>query len=120
MKERARASSAVALALVAAAVGGCNRVETQGAEDRARELGRAAATAGDSAVQTSEIKAALFADSTIDASRIDVDTSGATKTVTLKGAVATEAQKVKARAIAEEKAPGYQVRDELRVETASR
>jgi osmotically-inducible protein OsmY len=48
----------------------------------------------------------------VKASRIDVETSGATKTVTLKGTVATEAQK--------EKAPGYQITNDLRVEAQPR
>jgi osmotically-inducible protein OsmY len=67
----------------------------------------------DAAKQTIEIKAALMADSAIEASRIDVDTDAATKTVTLKGTVPTAAQKAAAERIAKSKADGYAVRNLL-------
>jgi predicted small secreted protein len=65
--------------------------------------------------QTLDVKTALQADTTIDASRIDVDTDESTKTVTLKGSVATAAQKATAGRIAKDKAEGYTVKNLLTV-----
>ncbi|HTU99688.1 MAG TPA: BON domain-containing protein [Luteitalea sp.] len=81
----------------------------------ARETAGAAANAGDAAQQTAQIKSALIADSSIDASSIDVDTDGPTKTVTLKGRVRTAAEKSKAASIATAKAPGYRITNNLEV-----
>jgi len=77
----------------------------------------ATSTAGtlDGAQQTMEIKSALIADKTVDASGIDVDTNGNTKTVTLKGHVPTAAQKAAAGRIAKSKAPDYKVVNDLTV-----
>ncbi len=90
--------------------------------DTAKDAGRAvknaareAADAGDAAQQTAQIKSALMADDTVDASGIDVDTNGDTKTVTLKGRVKTAAQKTRAARIAADKAPGYRVTNQLTV-----
>jgi osmotically-inducible protein OsmY len=82
-------------------------------EGAAREAGKTL----DAAKQTLDIKAALMADKTIDASHIDVDTNGEARTVTLKGSVPTAAQKEAAGRIAHEKAQGYTVRNELVVST---
>jgi osmotically-inducible protein OsmY len=73
------------------------------------------ANAMDGATQTVEIKSALMADKSIDASGIDVDTNGTTKTVTLKGHVPNAAQKASAARIARSKAPGYTVVNDLTV-----
>jgi osmotically-inducible protein OsmY len=81
------------------------------AEDAAREAGKSL----DAAKQTLDIKAALMADKTIDASHIDVDTNAETRTVTLKGTVPSAAQKDAAGRIASDKAEGYTVRNELTV-----
>lgn len=90
--------------------------------DTARDAGRAvkdaasdAADAGDAAQQTAQIKTALMADDTVDASGIDVDTNGDTKTVTLKGRVKTAAEKTRAARIAADKAPGYRVANQLTI-----
>jgi hypothetical protein len=63
--------------------------------------------------QVLDVKAALMADKTIDASKIDVDGDAATKTVTLKGTVPSEAQKAAAEKLARGKAEGYKVRNQL-------
>lgn len=84
----------------------------------ADKAGNAAGEAGDAihaGKQTFDVKAALTADTTIDASHIDVDTNGDTKTVTLKGTVPTAAQKAEAERIAKEKAEGYTVINQLTV-----
>lgn len=96
-------------------------------KQEAREAGNAAERAGDrvvqetkdvtrsvgatldAAAQTMQIKTALIDADNLDANDINVDTDGATKTVTLKGHVPTAGQKAAAERIAKEKAPGYRV-----------
>jgi|SRR5581483_1540870 len=73
----------------------------------------ATANTMDSAQQTMDIKSALMADKSLDASRINVDTDGATNTVTLTGRVSTEADKKAADRIAAGKAPGYKIVNSL-------
>jgi osmotically-inducible protein OsmY len=99
----------------------------------AREAGNAAERAGDrvaaetkdatrsvgatldAAAQTMQIKTALIDADNLDANNIDVDTDGATKTVTLKGYVGNASQKAAAERIAKEKAPGYRVVNSLTI-----
>ena len=89
------------------------------AGDRAaQEAKGATATAGaalDAAAQTMQIKTALIDADNLDANDINVDTDGATKTVTLKGHVPTAAQKAAAERIAKEKAPDYTVVNQIEV-----
>ena len=60
-----------------------------------------------------QIKTALIDADNLDANNIDVDTNGSTKTVTLRGHVATASQKAAAERIAKEKAPDYRVVNNL-------
>ena len=69
----------------------------------------------DAAAQTMQIKTALIDADNLDANDIDVDTDGATKTVTLKGHVPTASQKAAAERIAKEKAPDYRVVNNIAV-----
>ena len=69
----------------------------------------------EAAKQTADVKMALMADSTVDASNINVDTDGKTKTVHLMGTVPTAAQKTTAERIAKDKAAGYTVHNMLTV-----
>jgi hyperosmotically inducible protein len=110
-----------------------NAAATKGAEPEAKEAARdvkdaaagavekgkdgleAATPAVLAAKQTADVKAALMADPTIDATAIDVDTNGDTKTVTLRGTVPTAAAKSAAEAIAKAKAEGYAVVNSLTV-----
>ena len=89
------------------------------AGERAAEATKdATGTAGaslDAAAQTMQIKTALIDADNLDANDIDVDTDGATKTVTLKGHVPTAAQKAAAERIAKEKAPDYTVVNKIDV-----
>jgi osmotically-inducible protein OsmY len=85
------------------------------AGDRASEAVKDAAHATSGAVQTAEVKAALIADSRVDAAAINVDTDDRAKTVTLTGHVPSAAQKLAAGQIAHAKAEGYEVRNELAV-----
>jgi hypothetical protein len=78
----------------------------------------AAATAGGAvaaAIETIDVKSALMADRTVDASHINVDTFHETKTVVLKGSVKTATQRDEAARIAAAEAPGYRVDNQLTV-----
>ena len=81
------------------------------AEEAAREAGSAAAAA----VETIDVKSALMADRTVDASHINVDTMHETKTVVLKGSVKTATQRDEAARIAAAEAPGYRIDNQLTV-----
>jgi hyperosmotically inducible protein len=114
-----------------------NAAAAKGAEPEAKEAARDAKDAANTAVekakdgveaatpavlaakQTADVKAALMADPTIDASKIDVDTNGDTKTVTLTGTVPTAAAKTTAETIAKSKAEGYAVVNNLAVGSAA-
>ncbi len=85
------------------------------AEVKSKNAAARTADAMDGAAQTMQIKSALIADKSVDASGIDVDTNGATKTVTLKGHVPNAAQKAAAARIAKSKAPDYTVVNTLMV-----
>lgn len=80
-----------------------------------RDAAASAANVGDAAQQTAQIKSALMADASINASTIDVDTEASTKTVTLKGRVRSATEKASAARIAADKAPGYRVANNLEV-----
>jgi osmotically-inducible protein OsmY len=103
----------------------------QDVKEAGREVGNAAEKTGDAVVeaakdageathaakQTLDVKGALLADASVDASHIDVDTDGNTKTVTLKGTVPNAAQKATAERIARDKAEGYKIRNQLTVKS---
>jgi osmotically-inducible protein OsmY len=83
------------------------------AEQKSREAADHAGDVLDAAAQTMQIKTALIADKSVDASGINVDSDAATKTVTLNGHVATAAQRTAAEQIAKSKAPDYTVVNKL-------
>src|SRR5262245_46614923 len=88
------------------------------ANDAGKAVKDAATQAGGvvaAAVETIDVKTALIADRTVDASAIDVDTFHETKTVVLKGSVPTAAQKEEAERIAAAEAPGYKIDNRLQV-----
>jgi osmotically-inducible protein OsmY len=85
------------------------------AVDKGKEAYDQAAPVVGAAKQTADVKAAFMADSTIDASSINVDTSADAKTITLTGTVPTAAIKAQAEAIAGAKAEGYRVVNNLTV-----
>ena len=85
------------------------------AAEATKDAARDTANAADGAQQTMQIKTALMEDKSVDASGIDVDTNGTTKTVTLKGHVPTNAQRASAARIAKSKAPDYTVVNNLTV-----
>jgi len=80
-------------------------------KEAAREAGSAVA----GAVETIDVKTALMADRTVDASHINVDTMHETKTIVLKGSVKTATQRDEAARIAAAEAPGYRIDNQLKV-----
>jgi len=66
-------------------------------------------------VETIDVKTALMADRTVDASHINVDTFHETKTVVLKGSVKTATQRDEAARIAAAEAPGYRIDNQLQI-----
>lgn len=80
-----------------------------------REAARDAGGAVKAAVETMDVKSALMADRTVDASHINVDTFHETKTVVLKGSVKSATQRDEAARIAAAEAPGYRIDNQLTV-----
>ena len=83
------------------------------AEVKSKDAAAKTANTMDAAQQTMQIKSALMADKSVDSTRINVDTDGATHTVTLRGYVPNAAQKAAAERIAHSKAPEYRVVNNL-------
>ena len=88
----------------------------------ANQTGAAAADAGEelaeravAAWETIDVKGALMADKSVDATGIDVDTNYETKTVTLNGSVPTETERDMAEVIAKARAEGYTVVNNIEV-----
>jgi hyperosmotically inducible periplasmic protein len=69
----------------------------------------------DATKQHLDVKAALLADKTVDASHIDIDTDKDAKILYLRGTVPTAAQKAAAERIARDKADDFLIRNELTV-----
>ena len=80
-----------------------------------KEAGREARGAIAAAIETVDIKSALMADRTVDASRINVDTFHEPRTVMLKGSVKTATERDEAARIAAAEAPGYRIDNQLKV-----
>ena len=74
-----------------------------------------AAGAVKAAIETIDVKSALMADRSVDASHINVDTFHETKTVVLKGSVKTAAQRAEAARIAAAEAPSYRIDNQLTI-----
>lgn len=80
-----------------------------------KEAARDASGAVKAAVETIDVKSALMADRTVDASHINVDTFHETKTVVLKGSVKSATQRDEAARIAAAEASGYRIDNQLTV-----
>jgi predicted small secreted protein len=90
----------------------------EGAKDvgqAVKEGAKEVAAEVDAKKQTLDVKTALMADKSIDASGIDVDTDDETKTVYLKGSVPSAAQRTAATKVAQDHAAGYRIRNELTI-----
>ena len=110
------------------------RDERARAKDAAKDLGddaadvarRAAATAAQAGEEIAErasaikeeidVKSALMADPSVDATRIDVDTDYRTRTVTLNGYVPTNTERDMAEVITKGHAEGYKVVNNIKVQ----
>jgi osmotically-inducible protein OsmY len=95
----------------------------QDAAKAARTVGSLAADAGEelaeraSAVkETVDVKSALMADPSVDATRLNVDVDYRTRTLSLNGYVPTQAERDRAEAVAKDKARGYKVVNNLAVQ----
>ena len=89
--------------------------EAREAGREVKEAGREAGAAIAGATETIDVKSALMADRTVDASHINVDTMHETKTIVLKGSVKTATQRDEAARIAAAEAPGYRIDNQLTV-----
>ena len=85
------------------------------ATDSTKAAAEGAGGAVKAAIETIDVKSALMADRTVDASHINVDTSHETKTVVLKGSVKTATQRDEAARIAAAEASGYRIDNQLTV-----
>jgi osmotically-inducible protein OsmY len=92
-----------------------HEAKTSPSAEKARDAANDAGATARAAIETAKVKAALIADSRVDAAGIDVDTDGHAKTVTLKGHVPSKQQRAAATQIAQAKAIGYTVHNELEV-----
>ena len=89
--------------------------EGREASAESKEAARDATGALKAAVETIDVKTALMADRTVDASHINVDTFHETKTIVLKGSVKTATQRDEAARIAAAEAPSYRIDNQLTV-----
>ena len=85
------------------------------ASEAVKDATRDATGAVKGAAETIDVKSALMADRTVDASHINVDTFHETKTVVLKGSVKTATQRDEAARIAAAEAPGYRIDNQLTI-----
>ena len=83
------------------------------AANAAAQAGEELAERASAITETIDVKSALMADPSVDATRLDVDTNYRTRTVTLNGYVPTETEKDMAEVIAKAQAEGYAVVNNL-------
>ena len=88
---------------------------TKDARAEVKDEVRDATGAIKAAIETIDVKSALMADRTVDASHINVDTFHETKTVVLKGSVKTASQRLEAARIAAAEAPSYRIDNQLTI-----
>jgi osmotically-inducible protein OsmY len=93
------------------------------AAEAARTVGSLAADAGeelaeraDALKETVDVKSALMADPSVDATRLDVDVDYRTRTVSLNGYVTSPGERDRSEAVARDKARGYKVVNNLIVQ----
>lgn len=86
------------------------------AMDAAAQAGEEVAERASAFKETVDVKSALMADPSVDATRIDVDTDYRTRTVTLNGYVPTHTERDMAEVIASGHAEGYKVVNNIAVQ----
>lgn len=96
------------------------------AAQAARTVGTMAADAGEEVAERAgafkekvDVKSALMADPSVDASRISVNADYRTRTITLSGFVPTTGERDRAAAIAKDKAAGYTIVNNIGVQPRS-
>ena len=96
------------------------------AAQAARTVGSMAADAGEEVAERAgalkervDVKSALMADPSVDASRISVNVDYKTRTITLNGYVPTAGERERAEAVAKHKAAGYNVVNNIGVQPRS-
>lgn len=113
-----KTAAAMTMLVLSAACGNTADGAKKDADIAAEKTAEAAEKTGDAmggAIQTGEVKTAIMADKRVDASDVNVDTDEAKKTVTLRGSVKTDAEKVIAAQIAATKAAGYSIVNDLTI-----
>ena len=115
--ETKRASEKAAEATAAAARDASDATKRAGeaVAESAADATKDAAAATAAAATTTSVKSALMANKSVDATKIDVDTDGSARIVTLRGSVPNEGQRVTAERIARAKAEGYTVVNQLTI-----
>jgi osmotically-inducible protein OsmY len=83
--------------------------------DSAAQAGEEIAERASAIKETVDVKTALMADPSVDATRIDVDTDYRTRTVTLGGYVPTNTERDMAEVIARGHAEGYKIVNNIQV-----
>lgn len=83
--------------------------------DSAAQAGEEIAERASAVKETVDVKTALMADPSVDATRIDVDTDYRTRTVTLGGYVPTNTERDMAEVIAKGHAEGYKIVNNIQV-----
>jgi osmotically-inducible protein OsmY len=84
--------------------------------DSAAEAGEEMAERASAIKETVDVKTALMADPSVDATRIDVDADYRTRTITLNGYVPTNPERDAAEAIAKARAAGWKVVNNIAVQ----
>jgi hypothetical protein len=87
----------------------------ENAAEKVKDAAEGLAPKVDAAKQVADVKMALMADASVDASGINVDADEATKTLHLKGKVPTATQKTAAERIARSQAEGWKIHNMLTV-----
>lgn len=82
----------------------------------AAEAGEEIAERASAVIEGIDVKTALMADPSVDATRIDVDTDYRTHTITLKGYVPTHTERDMAEVIAKAEATGFKVVNNIAVQ----
>jgi osmotically-inducible protein OsmY len=93
---------------------------TNRAVDAAGEAGEEIAERAGALKETVDVKSALMADPSVDATRIDVNTDYRTRTITLNGYVPTYTERDMAEVIAKGHAEGYRIVNNISVQPRGR
>ncbi len=88
--------------------------------DAAKGAVESVGNAGEAAAMTGKVKTAIGANAGLKGSKIDVTTMAEKNTIGLDGTVTSAAQKKMAVAIAKKNAPGYTVKDNLKMGAANK